>query len=128
MANASLSHLRRVTTEERSSATGAWIRGRVRCRRWVPKIRRLWQRVQVDCEWPAHRASTIRALISDSRATPALLEFLSDTRVGWMPSQVVLRGEGAEDDDEGLEIELWAPEEGAVDEGSEEEDGPGQPF
>ena len=45
-----------------------------------------------------------------------------------MPSQVVLRGEGAEDDDEGLEIELWAPEEGEVDEGSEEEDGPGQPF
>ena len=100
----------------------------VRCRRWVPEIRWLWQRVQVDCEWPAPRASMIRALIGDSRATPALLEFLSDTRVGWMPSQVVLRGGGAEDDDEGLEIELWAPQEGAVDEGSEEEDGPGQPF
>ena len=45
----------------------------VRCRRWVPKIRRLWQRVQVESKWPAPRASTIRALIGDPRATPALL-------------------------------------------------------
>ena len=28
----------------------------IRCKRWVPKIRRLWQRVEIDCEWLAPRA------------------------------------------------------------------------
>ena len=39
VAEASLSHLRRVTTEERASATGAWIRERVGCRhRYHPSL------------------------------------------------------------------------------------------
>ena len=36
-----------------------------KCRRWVPEIRRLWQRVKVDCEWQGPRAPTVRALFGN---------------------------------------------------------------
>lgn len=95
----------------------------------APEIRRLWQRVEIDCEWPGPRAPRVRMLFGDPRATPDLLEFLADTRVGRMPSQIQLRGGWVEDMD-GLEtIELEAPEEGAeASEESEEEDGPAPPL
>ena len=68
-----------------------------------------------------------RALFSNQRVTPALLEFLADTRVGRMPSQVQVQPRGGgESNKEGLGVtELEAPEEGLGDEMSEEEDGPG---
>ena len=138
IAETSLSHLRRVTTERRASATQAWIRERVgrrhryrlfvRCRRWAPEIRRLWQRVEADCEWLGPRAPTVSALFGNPQATPALLEFLDDTRVGRMHSQVHLKG-GGERSEEDLEVvELEAPEEDDGTEESEEEDGPGLPL
>lgn len=53
----------------------------VKCRRWIPEIRRLWRRVEADCEWGGPRAPSVRLLFRDPRTTPALLEFLEDTRV-----------------------------------------------
>ena len=72
---------------------------------------------------------TVRALFGKPRATPALLEFLDDTRVGRMPSQVQLKG-GGERSEEDLEVvELEAPEEDdGTEESEEEEDGPGPPL
>ena len=69
----------------------------------------------------------VRALFGDPQVIPALLEFLTDTRVFWMPSQVQVKPRGGGDSaEEGLGVtELEAPEEGLGDEMSEEEDGPG---
>ena len=93
-----------------------------------PRDQGLWQRVEADCEWLGPRAPTVRALFGNPRATPALLEFLDNTRVGRMPSQIQLRG-GGERNEEDLEVvELEAPEEDDGMEESEEEDGPGPPL
>ena len=101
----------------------------IRCRRWAPEIRRLWQRVEIDCEWPGPRAPRVRTLFVDPRATPALLEFLADTRVGRMPTQIQLCGGGERGEEELEVIDLEAPEDGAEHrEESEEEDGPGPPL
>ena len=73
----------------------------------------------------------IRALFRDARATPALLDPLEDTRVGRMPSQILLAG-GRVKDEDGLEVlELWPQEEDAEtseESEEEEEDGPGPPH
>ena len=71
-----------------------------------------------------------RALFGDQRATPALLEFLADTRVGRMPSQVQVQPRGGgERDEEWLGVaELETLDEGLGDKESEEEDGPGPPI
>ena len=46
-------------------------------------------------------------LFRGPRATPALLEFLEDTKVGRMPCQTPQEG-GSEDDEESLgDLELW---------------------
>ena len=92
----------------------------VRCRRWSPEIRRLWQNIERDC---GPRAPSIRFLFRDTGATAAVLEFLRDTRVGKMPG-LALYGFQGEEADLG-EIELVASEEGSDTEG--EEDGPGPP-
>ena len=95
------------------------------------EVRRLWQRVRRDCEWGGPRAPSARLLFGDVRATPAVLEFLKDTRVGRMPGRVFLEG-GPDVDKNGLEeIVLWAPEEeGTRSSGvsEEEEGGPGPPL
>ena len=71
----------------------------------------------------------MRVLFRDMRATPALLEFLEDTRVGRMPSQILLAGGRVEDEDDLEVLELWPQEEEAeISEESEEEDGPGPPL
>ena len=57
----------------------------IRCRRWTPEIKRMWQRVERGCEWEPPRPPSVRLLFRDERATPAPLEFLADTRVGRMP-------------------------------------------
>ena len=80
--------------------------------------------MEEDCEWGGPRASSVRLFSRDARATPALLEFLEDTRVGRMPGRVLLAG-GSDLDEE---VELWAPEEEeGSDISSEEENGPGPP-
>ena len=95
----------------------------------MPEIRRLWQRVEADCEWGSPRALSVRLLFQNARATPALLEFLEGTRVGWMRGQILLGGGMVKDEDELEEIALGPQgEEEARSEESEEEDGPGPPL
>ena len=66
---------------------------------------------------------SVRLLFGDERATPALLEFLEDTRVGRVPDLALF---GAMGEESGLEeIELGADEEGSRSEG--EEGGPCPP-
>lgn len=57
-----------------------------RCRAWVGQRRVLWKRVERLCEWGRPRAPAVRLLFDDVRATPAVLSFLRDTRVGKMVS------------------------------------------
>ena len=101
----------------------------IRCQRWMPEIKRLWMRVKADCEWGGPRARSVRTLFNGPRAMPAVLEFLEDTKVGRMPSQVLLGG-GIEMEVEDLEdIELWAEDSRAQEvEENEEEDVPGPPL
>ena len=62
--------------------------------------------------------------LRDERATPALLEFLADTRVGRMPGLALF---GVEEDESDLEeIALWAEEDEGSGEDSEES-GPDPP-
>ena len=51
----------------------------VKCRRWGPEIRWLWQRVEADCGRTG--APSIRHIFNDPHATPAVLEFLEDNVV-----------------------------------------------
>ena len=92
-----------------------------RCRRWTPEIRELWRRVEAECEG-GPRAPSVRRLFRDPRATPAVLDFLLDTRVGKMPG---LELYGVREDELGREMELWADEESSAEE--EDEGGPGLP-
>ena len=46
----------------------------VKCKRWEPEIRRLWQRVRLDYEWGG--APSVRFLFGNERAIPSVLEFL----------------------------------------------------
>ena len=62
----------------------------VRCQRWGPEIRRLWQRVRLDYGWGG--APSVRRLFGDERAVPAILEFLEGARVGEMPGQILMTG------------------------------------
>ena len=78
----------------------------VRCRRWLPEIRRLWQRVEADCEWGTPRAPSVPLLSRNARATPAPLEFLEGTKVGRMPGQILLAGGDVEDESDLGVIEL----------------------
>ena len=87
------------------------------------------KRVERDCEWGGPSAPSARPLFGDVRATPAVLEFLEDTRVGRMPGRVLLAG-GLDADGEDLEAMLWALEEeegSGISGSSDEEDGPGLP-
>ena len=70
-------------------------------------------------------------LFQDTRAAPALLEFLENTRVGRMPDQILLAGGVVEDESELEELEMRrqrVEEEAEASEESEEEDGPGPPL
>ena len=100
----------------------------VKCWSWLPKIQHLWRRVEIDCEWGAPRAPSVRALFRDVRATLALLEFLEDTRVGHMPSQILLAGGRVEGEDNMEVLELLSQgEEAETSEEREEGDGPAGP-
>ena len=82
--------------------------------------------MKADCEWEGSRAPSVRTLFNDPHAIPAVLEFLEDTKVGQMPSKVLLRG-GMEIEGTNLEdIELWVEDSRAQEiEEYEEEDGLG---
>ena len=79
----------------------------VRCRRWGPEIKRLWQRAGRD--YGGGGAPSVRRLFNDARAMPAVLDFLEGTRVGKMPGRVLLAGGPDAEEDEMEEITLWAP-------------------
>ena len=80
--------------------------------------------------WPEGHPSA-RLLFGDVRATPAVLEFIEDTRVGRMPGRVLMAGGPDVEEGELDEVELWGPEEegeGTEFSESEEENGPGPPL
>ena len=89
----------------------------------MPETRRLWQRGRRDCDWESPKAPSVSLLSRDARATPAVLEFLEDTRVGKIPGLALF---GEQDEEPELEIELWS-EEGEGPGSENEEDGPGPP-
>ena len=83
-------------------------------------------RVEEDCGREPPRDLSVRLFFRDERATPALLAFLVDTRVGRVPG-LALMGV-AEDESELGEIDLWPQtEEEGWSGKSEEEGGPGPP-
>ena len=196
---ASLAHLRRVTTEARSEATAEWIRTRsgrhrrhrppkggkmrkelnrarkylagrfyqllaghaataehlkrigqadsdkcfwcgsgekqtryhlfVKCRRWKPEIRKLWQKVKMETGWGG--APSIRKLFGNEKNIKAILEFLDRTRVGKMPGRVLLSGgpDLEEEEMEGFSLRVQEEEDtGSEVSLSEEEDGPSPPL
>ena len=100
----------------------------VKCRRWSPVIRRLWQKVEADCGGAG--APVIRRLFNDLRATPAVLEFLEDTKVGKMPGRILMAGgpELEEEEPEELSLRASGAEEGSDMSSSEEEGRPGPPL
>ena len=99
----------------------------VKCRRWEPEIRRLWQRVRLDSGWGG--APSIRRLFGGERNVPAILEFSEETRVGKMPGRILLAGgPDLEEELEGFSLQVHGEEEGTEVSSSEEEDGPGPPL
>ena len=99
----------------------------IRCRRWMPEIRRLWQRVRV--ETGGGGAPSVRKLFG-GKNTKAILEFLEKTKVGKMPSWVLLAG-GPDLEEEELEgFSLLVSDEDVETEcsSSGEEGGPGPPV
>ena len=82
-----------------------------RYQRRTPEIRRLWQRVEIDCEWGALRAPSVGLLFQDARATPALLEFFESTRVGRMPGRVLPAGGDVEGESDMAKVVLRPQEE-----------------
>ena len=99
----------------------------IKCRRWMPEIRKLWQRVRA--ETGEGGAPSVRKLFG-GRNTKAILEFLEGTRVGKMPSRVLLAG-GPELEEEELEgFSLLVSDEDVETEcsSSGDEDGPGPPI
>ena len=100
----------------------------VKCRRWIPEIRRLWQRVRA--ETGEGGAPSISKLFGNEKNTKAILEFLKETRVGKMPGRVLMAG-GPDLEEEELEgFSLLVLEEEAETEisSSGDEDGPGPPI
>ena len=101
----------------------------VKCRRWTPEIRKLWQRVRMETGWGG--APSIRRLFGNEKNVKAILEFLEKTKVGKMPGRVLLAG-GPELEEEEMEgFSLQVLEEtgtGSEVSSSEEEDRPGPPL
>ena len=73
----------------------------------------------------------MRRLFGDERNVKAILGFLEETRVGKMPSRVLLAGgsELEEEELEGFSLQVLGEEEEETGvSSSEEEDGPGPPL
>ena len=101
----------------------------VKCKRWGPEVKRLWQRVRLDGGWGG--APSIRRLFGDERNVPAILEFLEETKVGKVLSRVLLAGgpDLEEEELQGFSLQvLGEGESGTEISSGEEEDGPGPPL
>ena len=100
----------------------------VKCRRWTPEIRELWQKVRMETEWGG--APSIRKLFGNEKNVKAILGFLEKTKVGKMPGRVLLAGgpDLEEEDLEGFSLQVLGEEETESEvSSSEEEDGPAPP-
>ena len=100
----------------------------VKCKRWTPEIRRLWQRVRT--EGGGGGAPSVRKLFGDERNVKAILDFLEKTKVGKMPGRVLLAGgpDLEEEEMDGFSLQVLGEDEETGISSSEEEDGPGLPF
>ena len=101
----------------------------VKCRRWEPEIRKLWQRARLDSGWGG--APSIRRLFGSERNVPTILEILERTRVGRIPGRVLLAGGPylEEEDIECVYLQVLGESEDETGiSSSEEEDGPGPPL
>ena len=99
----------------------------VKCRRWMPEIRKLWQKVRAETGMGG--APSVRKLFG-GRNTKANLEFLKETKVGKMPGRVLLAG-GPDLEEEKLEGFSLMVSEGDVEtevSSSGDEGGPGPPV
>ena len=97
------------------------------CRRWTPEIRKLWQGVRLETGWRG--APSIRRLFGDERNVKMILEFLEKTKVGKMPSRILLLGgpDLEEEELEGFSLQVLEEEPETEVSSSGEEDGPGPP-
>ena len=87
------------------------------------------QRVKLDSGWGA--APSVRRLFGDERNDRAILGFLERTKVGKMPSRVlVVGGPNLEEEElDGFSLQVLGGEEIETEvSSSEEEDGPGPPL
>ena len=99
----------------------------VKCRRWRPEIKELWQKVRA--ETGEGGAPSVRKLFG-GKNTKAILGFLEKTRVGKMPGRVLLAG-GPDLEEEELEGFSLLVSEEDVETGcssSEDEDGKDPPI
>ena len=83
----------------------------------------MWRKIEAECEGGS-RIPSVRGLFQDPRATPAVLDFLRDTRVGKMPG---LELHGVQRDELGQEIEMRAEDDNESEEDQEREEGPDPP-
>ena len=94
-----------------------------------PEIRELWQKVRMETGWGG--APSIRRLFGSEKNVKAILGFLEKTKMGKMPSRVLLAG-GPDLEEEEMEgFSLRVPDEtgtGSEVSSSGEEDGPGPPL
>ena len=100
----------------------------VKCRRWMPEIRRLWQKARAGTGEGG--APSIRKLFGNEKNTKAILEFLEKTKVGKMPGRVLLAGgpDLEEEELEGFSLRVSGGEAETEVSSSGDEDGPGPPV
>ena len=101
----------------------------VKCRRWTPEIKKMWQRVRLESGWGG--APSVRRLFGDERNVKAILGFLERTKVRKMPSRVLLAGgpDLEEEELDGVSPQVLGEEEMETEiSSSEDEDGPGPPI
>ena len=93
-----------------------------RCHRWATEGRKLWKKVGKACGWENPRAPSARLLSQGERATPVVLEFLRETKVG----KIVTLAQMEEVDEKELEEIEFRPldGEGGWREGDEGRPGP----
>ena len=98
------------------------------CRRWRPEIKELWQKVRLETGWGG--APSIRKLFADERNVKAILRFLEKTKVGKMPSRILLAGgpDLEEEELEGFSLQVSDGSGDTEDSLSGDEDGPGPPI
>ena len=83
----------------------------VRFRARATQIKELWRSVGKVCEWKHPRAPSVRLLFQDERATPAVLTFIREIKVG----RVVILAPPLEAEEwGGLEEMALRPEGGAL--------------